>query len=80
MQNSALNFSVLLDGDKTNIEELLKTFEDQYFVKYNVGLELITIRHYDQATIDRVTVDKEILLEQKTRDTARIIVKDRSNS
>lgn len=76
MQNSALNFSVLLDEEKTDIRELLKQFEDQYYVKYNTGLELITIRHFDQATIDRVTVEKEVLLEQKTRDTARIIVKD----
>lgn len=76
MQNSALNFSVLLDADKTDLDKLLANFEDTYFVKYNSGLELITIRHYDQATIDRVTVNKEVLLEQKTRDTARIIVKD----
>ncbi|TNE76924.1 MAG: aspartate kinase [Bacteroidetes bacterium] len=78
MQNSALNFSVLLDEEKTDIDDLLKKFEDHYLVKYNTGLELITIRHYDQPTIDRVTTDKEVLLEQKTRDTARIIVKDLS--
>lgn len=76
MQNSALNFSVLLDADKTDLDKLLASFEDSYFVKYNTGLELITIRHYDQATIDRVTVNKDIILEQKTKDTARIIVKD----
>jgi aspartate kinase len=76
MQNSALNFSVLLDADKTDIQKLLDIFSNDYHVKYNSGLELITIRHYDQATIDRVTVNKEVLLEQKTRDTARLVVKD----
>jgi aspartate kinase len=76
MQNSALNFSVLLDADKTDLKKLLGMFSDDYQVKYNEGLELITIRHYDQATIDRVTENKKILLEQKTRDTARLVVKD----
>ena len=75
MQNSALNFSVLLDGDKTNIERIQKAFEDTYHVKFNEHLELITVRHYDDATMERVTVDKEVLLEQKTRETARLIVK-----
>lgn len=77
MQNSALNFSILLDEDKTNIEQVLKSFEKQYRIKFNQGLELITIRHYDQPTIDRVTEGKDILLEQKTRETARLIVKQR---
>lgn len=75
MQNSALNFSVLLDEHKTDLQRIVQEFQDSYHIKYNTGLELVTIRHYDQATIDRVTVDKQILLEQKTRETARLIVK-----
>ena len=77
MQNSALNFSFLLDEDKVNVEEMLALFQDAYNVKFNEGLELVTIRHYDQATIDRVTIDKKVLLEQKTRETARLIVKQK---
>ena len=75
MQNSALNFSILLDEEKVNVEEILSLFEDSYGVKFNGGLELVTVRHYDQATLDRVTIDKEIILQQKTRETARLIVK-----
>ncbi|MBI3239730.1 MAG: aspartate kinase, partial [Flavobacteriia bacterium] len=40
------------------------------------GLELVTIRHYDQATIDRVSVNKDILVEQRTRQTIRMVMKD----
>ena len=75
MQNSALSFSILLDEDKTNLDALLNTFEDAYFVKFNTGLELVTIRHYDEETINRVTKNKEVLLQQKTRETARLVVK-----
>ncbi len=77
MQNSALSFSILVDAKKVNIPQILEEFEDSYQVKFNEGLELVTIRHYDQATIDRVTVDKDVLLQQKTRETARLIVKQK---
>ncbi|MCE2711867.1 MAG: aspartate kinase [Cryomorphaceae bacterium] len=75
MQNSALDFSILLDGKKTNMEEIKEVFKDAYIVKYNEGLELVTIRHYDSATIQKLTANKEILLEQKSRQTARIVLK-----
>ena len=77
MQNSALQFSILLDETKVNIAEILEMFSDTYQVKFNTGLELVTVRHYDQATLDRVTVDKDVLLQQKTRETARLIVKQK---
>lgn len=75
MQNSALNFSIVVDQDRINIDNLIGFFSDQYDIKYNLGLELITIRHYDDTTIDRVTKGKQVLLEQKTRETARIVVR-----
>jgi aspartate kinase len=75
MQNSALNFSILVDAEKVDIPQILNLFGDSYEVKFNEGLELVTIRHYDQATIDRVTTDKDVILQQKTRETARLIVK-----
>ena len=77
MQNSALSFSILVDAEKIDIPQILSVFSDIYQVKFNEGLELVTIRHYDQATIDRVTVDKDILLQQMTRETARLIVKQK---
>jgi aspartate kinase len=76
MQNSAVSFSFCVDADKVNLEKIFDHFTLQYFVKYNEGLELVTIRHYDAPTIDRVTIDKKIFLEQKSRDTARIVMKD----
>jgi len=77
MQNSALNFSILLDEEKVNVDQIRELFQDTYLVKYNQGLELVTVRHYDQATLDRVTMDKEVILQQKTRETARLIVKQK---
>jgi len=75
MQNSALSFSILMDGNKINPSTILEQFSEMYEVRYNEGLELVTIRHYDDATIERVTKDKEIILQQRTRYTARFVLK-----
>ncbi len=77
MQNTALKFSILLDEEKVNIDTIRNLFEDNYKVYFENGLELVTVRHYDQATLDRVTVEKEVILEQKMGETARLIVKQK---
>lgn len=47
MQNSALSFSVCFDENRNILPELLKDFEKENFaVRYNTDLQLITIRHY----------------------------------
>ena len=74
MQNSALSFSFLMDNKMEAIKQIKEELEATYVVKYNTQLELVTIRHYDQKTIDFVTQGKEILLEQKTRSTARFVL------
>jgi aspartate kinase len=76
MQNSAISFSVSMDNDTRKIPELIRILQDDFRVLYNEKLELITIRYWDQATIDRVTKDKEILLEQKSRHTVQLVVRN----
>jgi aspartate kinase len=76
MQNSAISFSVCIDDNERRLPELFEELRKKYNARYNTGLELITIRHYDQATIDRVLADeKKILLEMRTRATAQMVVK-----
>ncbi len=75
MQNSAISFSVSIDNDSRKLLELIKTLQKNYKVLYNENLELITIRYYDQATIERVTIGKQILLEVKSRYTVQLVVK-----
>ena len=56
--------------------EILSAFREDYIIRYNEGLELVTIRNHDQKTIDFVTKGKRNILEQKTRNTIRIVLKD----
>lgn len=76
MQNSAISFSITVDGDHDRQGELIEALSADYSVRYNENLELVTIRHYDQATIERVTVKKKVLLEQRTRTTVRLLMLD----
>jgi aspartate kinase len=75
MQNSALSFSILTDQKKLKKNEFLSLFQEDYEVKYNEDLSLVTIRHYDEQTIEHVTEGKEIILQQRTRHTARFVLK-----
>ncbi len=74
MQNSALSFSILVDN-KVNINEILDLFKSEYHVKYNDDVELLTVRHYNDNTLARLTKGKNTILEQKTRQTARLVLK-----
>lgn len=76
MFNSALSFSVSVDLQQPKISELIEHLQENYKVKYNSGVELVTIRYYNQGTIDRVTENKQILLEVKSRHTCQIVMKD----
>jgi aspartate kinase len=76
MQHAALSFSVCVDEDGGKIPDLVEALQKDYKVLYNESVELVTIRDYDQATIDRVISGKKIYVEQKSRQTARFVVKD----
>ncbi|ETZ21039.1 aspartate kinase [Pedobacter sp. V48] len=78
MLNSAISFSVSFDHDPKKLEGLIADLSQHYKVKYNTGLELVTIRYYNQQTIDRVTVNKNILLEVKSRYTCQIVMRDKT--
>ncbi|MAZ55239.1 MAG: aspartate kinase [Flavobacteriales bacterium] len=73
MQNSAVSFSVCIDNDSQKILDLISELKKDFKVQYNDQLTLCTIRHYDQAAIDRVVDEKKILLEQKSRQTIQFV-------
>ena len=77
MLNSAISFSVSIDHNSDQINALIDQLSISYKVKYNTGLELVTIRYYNQETIDRVTAEKAILLEVKSRHTCQIVMKNK---
>jgi aspartate kinase len=76
MQNSAVSFMVCVNNDKTRIPRVVKDLEDHFLVKWENGLELITIRYFDEKTIARVLVNKDKVLEQRSKETVQMVVRD----
>jgi len=79
IQNSAINFSLCIDDDPDKIPALIKALQKDFRVLYNTKLELVTIRYYDQPTVDRVCIDKKILLEHKSRYTVQIVMQNKNS-
>ncbi len=73
MQNSAVSFSICVNNDKHKIPQLIKDLQQHFDVFYNDNLSLFTIRHYTQEAINDFLREKQIILEQKSRNTLQII-------
>lgn len=75
MQHSAVSFSVCFDYHADKLKNLLASLEDEFQIKYNAGLQLITLRHYSAELIEQVTESKKIFLEQRSRSTFQVLLK-----
>ena len=74
MQNSAVAFSVAVE-DTRRSRELIEELRKAYEVRYNEDCELVTVRHFDEPTLSALTNGKEVLIEQRSRSTARFVLK-----
>ena len=77
LQTSAINFTLLVDYHEALFEKFIAELKPEYKVLYNTDVKLITIRHFDEETIRRLTLHKNILVEQRSRLTARFVVEDK---
>lgn len=75
MQNSAISFSVCIDDDQFKVPKLIERLKEDYRVRYNSDLQLYTIRHYYPSTIETLSAGRDILLEQRSRNTAQLVMK-----
>jgi aspartate kinase len=76
MQNSAVSFDVCVNNDQSRIPGVVAELKKEFRVGITEGLELITIRYFDEETIRRVLVNKDLLLTQRTKTTIQMVVKD----
>ena len=75
MQQSAIDLNLVLDAPEADWEEIFSELSPYYSVRYNTNLTLITIRHYTEEVLDWMVKEKDIYLEQHSRLTARMLVK-----
>lgn len=75
IQNSAVNISLCIDNPGSLIFELVDQLKTNFRVLYNDRLDLVTVRHYDDESTERMTRGRNILLEQRTRNTIRFVLR-----
>jgi aspartate kinase len=76
VEASAVSIDVCIDDDRTKIDSLLKSLRNDYSVLYNDKVEMLTVRHYDEKAVSRISGGRDILLEQRTRSTVRFVVRE----
>ena len=74
MQNSAVNFTVAVHNTEWRLLELITDLQSVFSVKYNTNAELITIRHYNEEIIEELKDNREVFMEQRTRETYRVLL------
>ena len=76
MQNSAISFSICVDDDNYKIPDLIAALQNDFQLFYNKNLTLYTVRNYVENEVADFLKNKEVLLEQKSRNTLQLVVKD----
>ena len=74
IQTSALMLSFCFDSDKTKLNQLMACLNDDFSIKYNDGLQLFTIRHYQDGLESDFIKGKKILVKQSSRSTMQFVL------
>lgn len=75
VEASAVIIDVCVDDERSKIEALLSHLKVEFSAVYNENVEMLSVRHYTDEAIERITKGREILLEQRTRSTVRFVVR-----
>jgi len=75
VQQSAMNFSVAIDQPERGFDKLIGELKKKFVVHYNGGLELLTIRYYNEDVIQKMIQGRTVFVAQKTRTNARFLMK-----
>ncbi|MDT4874273.1 hypothetical protein D3C86_1796950 [compost metagenome] len=74
LQNAAISLIACVDNNPAKIEPLISDLSLNYQIRRNEDAELLTIRHYNDPTFERLTKDRKVLLEQKSRVTVQAVM------
>lgn len=74
MQNSAISFSVCVDYNARKMQKLIEALEPHLNLKFQNGLQLITIKNYTDEALKKYIPRSGLVLEQKTMETYQAVV------
>jgi aspartate kinase len=75
IQTGAIGLQLCLDDRSEKIEQLAATCSEMFDVQVEKDLSLLTIRHFNNELLTKMTSDKQIILKQQTRETVQVVYK-----
>ncbi|MBK9336310.1 MAG: aspartate kinase [Lewinellaceae bacterium] len=76
MQNTAISFTICVPNVPDRLEKFVKGISDEFRVKREDGLELITVRHYNEETVANLKKGMIVLFEERIRNTLQMVVRN----
>ncbi len=76
MQNAAISFSICVDFKKEKIDAVVEELSEDFSIIKIEDLTLLTIRHYDNSIIEKLTKDKNPLIRQLSKSTIQLLLRD----
>ena len=74
IQTSALMLSFCFDSNEQKLKQLRANLKEGFSVKYNDGLQLFTIRHYQDGLENDFIKGKKVLVKQGSRSTMQFVL------
>ena len=74
IQTSALDLSICIDANDKKLQQLIASLEQSFIIRYNIGLQLFTIRHYQPGIENEFIKGKKVFVEQRSRSTLQLVI------
>jgi aspartate kinase len=73
IQTAAINVQICMDDKPEKVEQLAMLSSEIFDVQLEKGLTLLTIRHFNDDLLSKLTQGKNIVLVQKTKQTVQVL-------
>jgi aspartate kinase len=76
MQNTAIEFMVVTDEKIGKNEQIREALSEDFDITIQNKLKLMTIRHFDQVSLDKYSQDPKVIVTQKGLDTIHLLISE----
>lgn len=73
IQAGAISLQLCFDDKADKIEQLALAVSEHFDIEVEKNLQLLTIRHYNEELLSRITAGKHIVLKQQTSETVQVL-------
>jgi len=75
MQNTALSFVACVPNDVDRLKGAIEALAKDYIITKDEGLQLITVRHFDETTLHELKEGRTVIIEERLSNTVQMVTK-----